>query len=259
MSIGKTLSIVLIMLVLASPINVVALNPQIYYKNILVIGGGEHYRFIQSLMIFESNVEVLDGRLTKDLISRFDIIVYVEDGDLDIELFLEWFNTGGKLLIIAGYGEEANNILRLLGSSIRVSRGDGLEREMVFSPPEIPDYNFEETVVGRQFTIPRDITITILSERDKLYTLEYSDGETAFAVEYLPVYSDLFTLYHSKIIVSSTSLENIPDDVALELLSWGVTVYLSLNIISLSLTASLILGMTGVYAALWVIRRRSFT
>jgi len=233
------------------------LNPQVFYKDILIVGGEDIKKYLESIMIIEPNIEVLTGELTRNYVNEFDVLILASDAAIDPDIVYEWFNVGGKVVIISSYGESINRVLARLGAGIRVGVGTGDLESLFFNPPRLPDYVFEREYIGYRFPIKIDTRISIASESSNQYLLYSDEGSLVLAVEYIPVYSDLFTLYHSKVIALSTNIDSIPEEITLEILSWGVTVYLTPNNFSVALSLSLVLTMLSVYIGIWIFSGKS--
>ncbi len=256
----RHLSLLLVVLTLLSPQQVYGVNPQLFYKNFLLVDVDPGFEeLLREVMIIESNVKTLSGRMDRQMLMAVDILVLGSGDGVDTDLLIEWFNTGGKGLVILG-SEGMDRVLRALGSSLRVYSSGPTWESIVFSPPEIPDYEFDETVVGLVFNVSRRMEISILEIGREVYTLEYSSGGVAVAVEYIPVYSDIFTWYYSKVMaLGFGSVESGPaEDLYLELLSWLVSIHLQPNPLSLGLTVFIGILMAAVYIGIYWAGRGRF-
>lgn len=258
--IDRLLSILLSLLMLISPLQVYGVNPQLFYKNILLVDVDPGFeKLLSGAMLIETNVKSLSGGLDRQMLMGVDVLILGSGDDVDPDLLIEWFNTGGKGLVILGPGG-MDRVLRALGSSLRVYASGPEWETLVFSPPDVPDYEFDDSVVGHVFNVSRRMEISILDIGREVYTLEYSSGGTAVAVEYIPVYSDIFTWYYSKIMaLGFGSVGPGPaEDLYLELLSWLVSVHLQPNPISLGLTVFIGILMAAVYIGIYWAGRGRF-
>lgn len=242
------------------PNHAYGVNPQVFYKNFLLLDVDPRFEeLLRSAMLIETNVKSVSGGLDRQTLMGVDILILGSGDDVDTDLLIEWFNTGGKGLVILG-PQGMDRVLRALGSSLRVYRSEPVMDRLVFTPPEIPDYEFDEGVVGLELNVSRMMEISILGLGREVYILEYSSGGAAIAVEYVPVYSDLFTWYYSKVMALGFGIpeSGYADDLYLELLSWLVSIHLQPNPLSLGLTLLLGLLMAAVYMGIYWVGRGRF-
>lgn len=263
------LIITLTTIFLAIP-EVYPINPQIFYKSVYVYGSTKYLDSIVSIlddiMIIDSNIKAIDEIESKNDLTGADILIYIPDeNDIDsreVQLVSEWILSGGKLLMVFAPNSEdninnLNSFLGSIGSSIRYKYlyNSDLQYHGFKIFGEVSEYNFDPEIYDT--VIELKLNSLIYTVRDDF---EMGSGGVVFIgdtkspwilVEYLAVYSDLFTWYYSKIICLSFPVDEISNDQAFrtlftELLSWGITPYLKPNLYSMGLT--LLTGITAVAA-----------
>ncbi len=246
---------------------VYSLNPQIYYKSIYVYGDSDESKLVfnqlMDIMIIDSNVKLLDRVTSKNDISSADVIVFIPDENLpdskELSLISEWFLLGGKLIITLPSNdvdglEVLNTLLEDLGSKIRYGYiPEPIPKSFRFELfGEVNEYLFDSRIQFKNYNV---LQMSLLFVEGELSfgsggVIYIGDANNPVIVgEYIPVYSDLFTWYYSKVLSLSFRFDqsgNSYSDIQLlleELLSWGVTPYLNPNVYSIGLTL-----FTGVLA-----------
>lgn len=259
--------LVILAIILFSPPNVYSLNPQIYYKNIYIVGSNVHVDrvipILKDIMIIDSNVKRLDKVKFKNDLIDVDILIYIPNhdgiGDRELQLISEWILLGGKLFLVFApdskdYMVDTNNLLSGIGSSIRYNYlGERRFLNLSFDiEGDISEYQFDPEIYNVELSIGIDSEMYVVKD-----DLTFGSGGLVYIwrgdtpwilMEYLAAYSDLFTWYYSKVIALAFSVDEVSRTegfklLFIELLSWGITPYLNPNIFSVGLAI-----LTGVAA-----------
>ncbi|HEW93995.1 MAG TPA: hypothetical protein ENF47_04770 [Thermoprotei archaeon] len=231
-----------------------SINYMLYYKNIGILYDGDLNNsisrftdYLKKFNLIKSPPKIIHSINSKKDLSSIDILIVLNSNhdilnDLSIEIISSWFRQGSKFIIIFVHSRDyrlvykLNMLLNKLGSRVTiVLSGEPLnyiDSEADTFLQYMDDYKMDLSNITSlayldigYFQSNGEI---ILRRHHDIYTVAYSESSKSI-IEYIEVYSDLFTKVYSKVYVS---FENPLDEIwyeydnyklFIQVLSWGVS------------------------------------
>jgi len=235
-----------------------SINYMLYYKNIGILYDGDlnssisrFSDYLKKFNLIKSPPKIIPSINSKRDLSSIDILIVLNSNhdilnDLSMEIISSWFRQGSKFIIVFVHSRDyrlvykLNMLLNKLGSRVTiVLSGEPLnyiDSEADTFLQYMDDYKMDLSNITRLAYLDigyfRSDGEVIFKRHHDIYTVAYSgsnDMESKSVIEYIEVYSDLFTKVYSKVYVS---FEDPLDEIwyeydnyklFIQVLSWGVS------------------------------------
>ncbi len=267
-----------------------SINYMLYYKNIGILYDGDlnssisrFSDYLKKFNLIKSPPKIIPSINSKRDLSSIDILIVLNSNhdilnDLSMEIISSWFRQGSKFIILFIHSRDyrlvykLNMLLNKLGSRVTIVLS-GEPHQYIDSEADtflqyMDDYKMDLNNISSLAYLDIGYFCSdggvVFRRHHDVYTVAYSrsnDMEAKSIIEYIEVYSDLFTKVYSKVYVSFEDpldqiwYEHDNYKLFIQVLSWGASPHTTPNWNGILMT-SVLFGM-GVSPYIYAYVRRN--